>query len=159
MINKELNTLLHQCLDDKILEINLIELIESFIIEKHYYFRFQDHEQGEIHQGIISKSFKRKLHRKIMHSRNDYSKKIWRNIRFHPHNQIFMHVYDVTVVYGIIILLLNLLLIGAVLYLLCEGNHKKLSYPGSALRASHHFTNRLTSAQKVNTTGACVTIG
>ena len=91
MINKELNTLLHQCLDDKILEINLIELIESFITEKHYYFRFQDHEQGEIHQGIISKSFKRKLHRKIMHSRNDYSKKIWRNIRFHPHNQIFMH--------------------------------------------------------------------
>jgi len=44
------------------------------------------------------------------------------------HNQIFMHVYDVAVVYGIIILLLNLLLVGSVLYLLCAGNHQKLSY-------------------------------
>ena len=44
------------------------------------------------------------------------------------HNQIFMHIYDVAVVYGIIILLLNLLLVGSVLYLLCAGNHQKLSY-------------------------------
>ena len=41
---------------------------------------------------------------------------------------VFMHVYDVAVVYGIIILLLHLLLVGAVLYLLCHGGHHKLSY-------------------------------
>ena len=41
---------------------------------------------------------------------------------------VYMHVYDVSVVYGIIILLLNLLLVGSVLYLLCGANHQKLSY-------------------------------
>jgi len=41
---------------------------------------------------------------------------------------VFMHVYDVAVVYGIIILLLHLLLVGAVLHLLCVGGHHKLSY-------------------------------
>ena len=40
---------------------------------------------------------------------------------------VFMHVYDVAVVYGIIILLLHLLLVGAVLHLLCKGGHHKLS--------------------------------
>ncbi len=38
-------------------------------------------------------------------------------------------------------------------------NHKKLSYPGSAFRCSHHLLKRLMSAQKVNKTGACVAIG
>ena len=38
-----------------------------------------------------------------------------------------MHVYDVAVVYGIIILLLHLLLVGVVLHLLKSGHHK-LSY-------------------------------
>ena len=41
---------------------------------------------------------------------------------------VFMHVYDVAVVYGIIILLLHLLLVGAVLHLLCVGGHSKLAY-------------------------------
>ena len=44
------------------------------------------------------------------------------------HSGVFMHMYDVAVVYGIIVLLLNLLLVGAVLYLLCKGGHHKLSY-------------------------------
>ena len=41
---------------------------------------------------------------------------------------VFMHVYDVAVIYGIIILLLHLLLVGAVLHLLCVGGHHKLAY-------------------------------
>ena len=41
---------------------------------------------------------------------------------------VFMHVYDIAVVYGIIILLLHLLLVGAVLHLLCVGGHNKLAY-------------------------------
>jgi hypothetical protein len=41
---------------------------------------------------------------------------------------VFMHVYDTAVIYGVIILLLNLLLIGAILHLLCTGGHHKLSY-------------------------------
>jgi hypothetical protein len=43
-------------------------------------------------------------------------------------SSVFMHVYDVAVIYGIIILLLNLLLIGSVLHLLCVGGYYKLSY-------------------------------
>jgi len=41
---------------------------------------------------------------------------------------VLMHVYDIAVVYGIIILLLHLLLVGAVLHLLCVGGHYKLAY-------------------------------
>ena len=48
--------------------------------------------------------------------------------RRQKHAGVYMHVYDVAVVYGIIILLLNLLLVGSVLYLLCNGGHHKLSY-------------------------------
>ena len=44
------------------------------------------------------------------------------------HSGITMHVYDVAVVYGIITLVLNLLMVGAVLFLLCAGGHGKLAY-------------------------------
>tara|TARA_Y100000389_G_C17108833_1_gene339654 strand:- start:89 stop:460 length:372 start_codon:yes stop_codon:yes gene_type:complete len=44
------------------------------------------------------------------------------------HSGVTMHVYDVAVVYGIITLALNLLMVGAVLYLLCAGGHSKLAY-------------------------------
>jgi len=44
------------------------------------------------------------------------------------YNGITMHVYDVAVVYGIITLLFNLLMIGAVLFLLCVDSHGKLAY-------------------------------
>jgi len=95
MINKQLNEILHECLDDKILEINIIEIIESFVIEKHYYFRFKDYEKGDLHQGIISKSFRRKFHYKIMYSRKKYSKKVWKNIRFSPYNRLILDPEDI----------------------------------------------------------------
>ena len=49
------------------------------------------------------------------------------------HNGVFMHMYDVAVVYGIITLALNLLMVGAVLYLLCAGGHSKLAYSITSL--------------------------
>ena len=88
MINKELNKILHECLDDKIHEKYLVELIESFTIETHYYFTFRDHEIGEKHSGIISKSFQKKMSRRIKKSKKQYPKKIWKNIKFYKHNHI-----------------------------------------------------------------------
>lgn len=86
MINNQLNTILHKHLDNKVKEKFIVDLIESFVIEKHYYFRFQDHERGDVHHGVISKSFKNKFDKTIKLNKKKYPKKIWKNIEFYKYN-------------------------------------------------------------------------
>lgn len=86
MINRELTKVLHKCLDNKVKEVHLIQLIESFIIEPHYHFRYQDYEMGDVHQGIISQSFRNKLDKDIKLSKKQYPKKVWKHVKFAKHH-------------------------------------------------------------------------
>jgi len=91
MINKELNLLLHNCLDNQVEEVNIIDIIESFIIEESYFLTYDDESCGITHTGIISKSLRNKFDKKINNCNLSLYKQIWNNIDFNINHKYVIH--------------------------------------------------------------------
>ena len=80
IINKQFNDLLHHCLDDRIDETQIIDLIEEYCIEKTYHFYYVDDIKKSIHKGIIDLPLYNKL--KIGCKKHNFFKVIWQDIKF-----------------------------------------------------------------------------